>query len=133
MLAFALATLAGAAAAFVTGAVWYGALFGGAAAQLSSAYAGATMTGGEVAFEAARCLALAAALAVLIRWTGATGLGAALLLGLVAWAGFQAAGLAGAVAHEGYPLRLYLIHAGDALAKALLASLAIALVARWLA
>lgn len=130
MVAWIAATLAGDALAFVVGGVWYGALFGGGAASLSPAYADAAMGAGTVAVEVLRCLALAAALAVLLRWTGTASAGGALLLGLVAWAGFQAAGLTGAVAHEGYPLRLYLIHAGDALAKVLVASLAISTVAR---
>lgn len=45
------------------------------------------------------------------------------LLGFIVWAGFQAAGLAGAVVHEDDPCPLYAIHAGDALAKVLVASL----------
>ncbi len=119
--------LAGAVLAFVVGAIWYGLLFGGAAASLSPAYAeAATPQASTLAFEAFRCLGLAAALAVLIRWIGIESLSGSLLLALLVWAGFQAAGLAGAVVHEGYPAKLYAIHAGDALAKAVVASLSIA-------
>ncbi|TYB86064.1 DUF1761 domain-containing protein [Oceaniovalibus sp. ACAM 378] len=116
--------LAGAVLAFVVGALWYGLLFGGAAASLSPAYAeAATPQASTVAFEALRCLGVAAGLAILIRWTGIDSLSHALLLAFLVWAGFQAAGLAGAVVHEGYPAKLYAIHTGDALVKAVVVSL----------
>lgn len=44
-------------------------------------------------------------------------------LGLWVWVGFQAMLLLGAVLHEGMPIALYAIHAGDALSKTLLMSL----------
>ena len=126
---------AAAVLAFFIGALWYGMLFGSAAAALSPAYAQAAGTAPqawEIGFEALRCVALAVALAVLIRWTGVDRLSEALLLAHVVWAGFQAAGLAGAVVHEGYSARLYAIHTGDALVKAVAASLVItALTARF--
>lgn len=86
------------------------------------------MSGGVAAFEVIRCLALATALAILMHWTGTQTIGKALLLGLLVWAGFQAAGLAGAVVHEHYPAALYLVHTGDALAKALVASLTLVVI-----
>lgn len=118
------ATLGAALAAFVVGGVWYGLVFGRAAAALSPAYADpAAMSLRVVLFEGLRCLAMATALAVLVCWTGAGSIPQAMLLGFIVWAGFQAAGLAGAVVHEGYPFTLYTIHVGDALAKILVASL----------
>ena len=47
-------------------------------------------------------------------------------LAVLVWAGFQLGGFAGSVLHEGYPLRLYAIHMGDALLKAVVASFVIA-------
>lgn len=124
MLIWIAATLGAALAAFVVGGVWYGLLFGQAAATLSPAYADpAAMSLRVILLEGLRCLAMAAALAVLVCWTDAGSIPQAVLLGFIVWAGFQAAGLAGAVVHEGYPFALYTIHAGDALAKVLVASL----------
>lgn len=109
------------------GALWYGALFGRAAAALSPAYAeAAAPSAGIVAGELARGLALAVALAVLLAWTRAAGLGPVLGLALLVWAGIELPGFAGSVLHEGYPPRLYAIHMGDALAKAVVACLVIA-------
>lgn len=118
------AVLGATVAAFLVGGVWYGLLFGQAAAALNPAYADpAAMSLRVVLFEGLRCLAMAAALAVLVGWAGAGSIPQAMLLGFIVWAGFQAAGLAGAVVHEEYPFPLYAIHAGDALAKVLAASL----------
>lgn len=117
------ATIGAAVTAFLMGGFWYGFLFARQAAALSPAYAEvAAMSGMTVLFEFIRCLALATALAILIRWTGLQSVQHALVLALLVWAGFQAAGLAGAVLHEGYPASLYAIHAGDALVKALVAA-----------
>ena len=123
------ATTAAAVAAFFVGGLWYGLLFSRQLARLSSDYAdAAVMSGGVVAFEMIRCLALATGLAILVNWTGTQTIGTALLLGLLIWASFQAAGLAGAVIHERYPSALYMIHSGDALAKALVASLTLVII-----
>jgi Protein of unknown function (DUF1761) len=43
----------------------------------------------------------------------------AIYLGLAVWIGFQATSIVGSVTHEHYPLKLYAIHSGDALAKTL--------------
>jgi Protein of unknown function (DUF1761) len=40
-------------------------------------------------------------------------------VGLVVWLGFQAMAVLGSVLHEQYPLGLYAIHIGDALATTL--------------
>jgi hypothetical protein len=120
---------------FVIGAVWYGAVFGSAAAAINPAYTEAAGAGPQVsviAFEALRCVVLAATLAVFIRWTGVSSPSEALLLAIVVWAGFQVSGFAGGVLHESYPVRLYAIHMGDALVKVVAASLVItALTARF--
>ena len=109
------------------GAVWYGALFGGAAAALHPGYAvDAAPSAGVVAGEALRGLVLATGLAALIAWTGASGAWQVIGLAVLVWAGFQLGGFAGSVLHEGYPLRLYAIHMGDALLKAVVASFVIA-------
>ena len=60
---------------------------------------------------------LATALAYLINRLGIATLRDALVLAVVVWGGFQVAGLVGSVLHEGYPITLYAIHMGDALAK----------------
>jgi Protein of unknown function (DUF1761) len=48
-----------------------------------------------------------------VNWPGA------IYLGLAVWIGFQATSIVGSVIHEHYPLKLYAIHSGDALAKTL--------------
>ena len=133
MIPWAIAVTSGAFLAFIVGALWYGALFGTTAAAISPAYANAAPSSTTIVFELLRCVVLALALAFLVNRTGVNTFGSAVLLGLVVWAGFQAAGLAGAVVHEGYPFRLYLIHTGDALMKAIVASVTIFLAHRWLA
>ena len=78
-----------------------------------------------MALEFARCLIAAAALAYLINQLGIASLRGGLVLAIVIWGGFQLAGLAGSVLHEGYPAKLYAIHMGDALAKVAASSLII--------
>jgi hypothetical protein len=46
----------------------------------------------------------------------------ALKLALVVWGGFQLSMIFGSVLHENYPVALFVIHAGDALAKSLVMS-----------
>ena len=60
---------------------------------------------------------MASALAYLINRLGISTLRDALVLAAVVWGGFQLAGLVGSVLHEQYPIKLYAIHMGDALAK----------------
>lgn len=112
---------------FVIGAIWYGALFGAVAATLHPSYVdAATPSPGVIGGELLRCLLLAGAWAVLIAWTGASGFRQVIALAVFVWAGFQLTGFAGGVLHEGYPPRLYAIHMGDALVKAIVATLVIA-------
>ena len=111
---------------FFIGAAWYGALFGEAYSALRpGGGSDAAGTAAVMAMEFARCLIAAAALAYLINGLGITNLGGALVLAVVVWFGFQLAGLAGSVLHEGYSAKLYAIHMGDALAKVVANSLII--------
>jgi Protein of unknown function (DUF1761) len=74
----------------------------------------------KFAAEVLRCLVLAAVVAGLASqidvddWTGG------LLLGLVLWVGFPLVLWTGAVIHEGTPIKLAALHAGDWLVKLLL-------------
>jgi Protein of unknown function (DUF1761) len=111
-----------AVAALVVSSVWYIALgdvylellqgIDSPAAQADPSVAAAV---GQVV----RNLVVASALAYLLRrlqvgtWAGALG------VGLVVWLGFQAMAVLGSVLHEQYPLGLYAIHVGDALATTL--------------
>jgi hypothetical protein len=105
---------------FVIGFMWYGFLFGTAYAALRPGYSGAiadTTSAAVIVLEFARCLIVATALAYLVHRLGIVTLRDAVVLAVVVWAGFQLAGLVGSVLHEGYPVKLYAIHMGDALAK----------------
>ena len=107
---------------FCIGAAWYSLLFGAALASLRSgnhpAIDGRPAAAVMLA-EFGRCLIVAAAMAYLINRTGTVSWGDALTLAAVVWGGFQLFGLVGSVLHEGYPAKLYAIHMGDALVKAL--------------
>jgi hypothetical protein len=118
------AVLVTAAVTLVSSAVYY-ILLGGVWASLRGLDPStASPPGpGEIAGQYVRNFVVALALAVLLKWVGATTLPAALRLGAVVWFGFQAMAIAGAVLHEGYPLGLYLLHAGDALMTTLLMAL----------
>ena len=105
---------------FVIGFLWYSVLFGADYAALRPGYAGeiaARPSAVVVVMEFIRCLIVASALAYLINRLGISTLREALVLAVVVWGGFQVAGLVGSVLHEGYPIKLYAIHMGDALAK----------------
>jgi hypothetical protein len=105
---------------FVIGFLWYSVLFGTAYAALRPGNVeegAATPSAVVMALEFARCLIVATALAYLINRLGIASLPEALVLAVVVWGGFQLVGLVGSVLHEGYPIKLYAIHMGDALAK----------------
>ena len=110
------AIVAAAVAAFVIGAIWNG-LFAGVLAAARPAGMGPAMAPWQLAAEGLRVLVVALAFALVLRTAEVTGPGGALGLGLLVWLGFQAMLLAGAVIWEGLPLRVYAVHAGDALAK----------------
>lgn len=112
-----------AAAAFVVGVAWY-IVFGAAYMELRgmdpSTIANQKVPAGELLGEFVRYLVVAYALAHFVARLEVTGWKGAVQLGLWIWVGFQATLLVGAVIHEGMPLKLYAIHAGDALVKVLL-------------
>ncbi|WP_372673117.1 DUF1761 domain-containing protein [Amycolatopsis kentuckyensis] len=107
-----LAVLVASVAAFVVSSVWY-TLFGKVWAQLSAAGAAAKPSPWRMGAEFGRTLALVVVFAVLAAATSWPLLGLAALV----WAGFPVVILAGSVLHEGVPVRLAALHAGDWLAK----------------
>jgi hypothetical protein len=119
-----LAMLVAAVVAFVMGGLWYSPLlFGKAWAKLrgidSPRAAGAQMRPPEILAEFVRGLIVAVVLAGFVVHLGVVNLVGAIYLALAVWIGFQATSIVGSVIHEHYPLKLYAIHAGDALAKTL--------------
>ena len=66
--------------------------------------------------EFGRCLLITVVLAASMPRVGVNTMQTAVMFGLVMWVIIYAA-LAGSVLHEGYPWRVYAIHAGDGLAK----------------
>jgi Protein of unknown function (DUF1761) len=112
------AIVVAAVAAFVASVVWY-ALFGNAMTELREADPAAADSGTSVwtvLFVVAQSLVVAFMLAYfvsrlgIVDWQGAVGVGA------LVWV-FPAAILLGSVVHEGVPLMLAAIHAGDWLVK----------------
>ena len=116
------AIVVAAVAAFVASVVWY-ALFGNAMTELREADQTAAADSGTsvwtVLFVVAQSLVVAFMMAYfvsrlgIVDWQGAVGVGA------LVWV-FPAAILLGSVVHEGVPLMLAAIHAGDWLVKLLL-------------
>lgn len=104
-------------AAFICSAIYYGAVVGSYWRELSGlAAAGRDATEPWQAIaQLVRNLAVASALAYVLRRTNAVGLWPSLRVALVLWFGFQAMAIAGSVIHEQYPLALYGIHVLDAL------------------
>jgi hypothetical protein len=119
-------------ACFLVGALWYSPLvFGNAYLALRGFEAGATLAAspppGELIAEIVRCLVTAYAFAYFILRLGIDSVAGAVKLALLVWIGFQGFVLAGSVIHEGYPVPLFAIHAGDALVKAMLSCVMLAL------
>ncbi len=117
---------------FLVGALWYSPLlFGNAYLALrgieSSATSAATPPPGELIAEIIRCFVVAYAFAFFILRLGIDSVKGALKLALVVWIGFQGFVLIGSVIHEGYPVNLFAIHAGDALVKAITSCVILAL------
>jgi hypothetical protein len=77
----------------------------------------------QIGAQLLRDLVVTYVLARMIILTGRSGIVGALGLALWIWLGFQAMAIAGSVIHEGYAWRLYALHVGDALMKAIIASL----------
>jgi hypothetical protein len=112
-----LAIVVAAGAAFVASAVWY-TVFGKAMMELSRA----ADTGASVwtmLFVIAQSLIIAFMVAYFVSRVGITDYAGAAGLGALLWI-FPAAILLGSVVHEGVPLALAAIHAGDWLVKLLL-------------
>jgi hypothetical protein len=110
------AVLVASVAAFVVSSVWYTA-FGGVWARLSPAGAAARPSPWRMGAEFGRTLVLVTVFALLASAVGVDGVGRALGLALLAWAGFPVVILAGSVLHERVPVRLAALHAGDWLVK----------------
>ena len=98
-------------AAFLTGGAYYTVL---------GPQTDASMVPWRLAVEVLRCLVLAAVVAGLASQIGIDVWTGGLRLGLVLWIGFPFVLWTGAVIHEGTPVRLAALHAGDWLVKLVL-------------
>ena len=115
------AVLGAAVLAFVIGGLWYSPLlFGRAYLTLrgldAAAARDAAMPVGEMVGEFGRWLLITVVLAASMARVGVNTMQTTVTFGLAMWVIIYAA-LAGSVLHEGYPWRVYAIHAGDGLAK----------------
>lgn len=117
-----LAIAVAAVVAFVASAAWY-TVFGNAMANLSGAEPAAGSDTGTpvwtILFVIAQSLVVAFMIAYLVSRLGIVGWEGAVGFGALIWI-FPAAILLGSVVHEGVPLMLAGIHAGDWLVKLLL-------------
>jgi hypothetical protein len=119
--------------AFVLGSVWNSpALFGRTRVALlegdAARKAAERPSPWMIVAELARCLLLASTVGIFVEWLGIDDALHAVLFGLLAWLGFQAVLLSGGLVWESMPPRLYLIHARDALQKAIVLPLLFALI-----
>ena len=117
---------------FLVGALWYSPLlFGNTYSALRgiepSATTAATPPPGELIAEIVRCFVLAYTFAHFILRLGIDSVKGALTFALQVWLGFEGFVLIGSVVHEGYPVNLFAIHAGDALVKAIIGCVILAL------
>jgi Protein of unknown function (DUF1761) len=115
------AIVVAAVAAFVASVVWY-ALFGNAMTELRESSPAAADSGTSVwtvLFVVAQSLVVAFMVAYFVSRLGIVGWQGAVGVGALVWV-FPAAILLGSVVHEGVPLMLAAIHAGDWLVKLLL-------------
>ncbi|MGH7528149.1 MAG: DUF1761 domain-containing protein [Gemmatimonadales bacterium] len=127
-----LAVVVAAVVSFLVGALWYSPLlFGNAYLALrgieSATTTAATPPPSELIAEFIRCLIVAYTFAHFIRRLGIDSVKSALELAFLVWIGFQGFVLIGSVIHEGYPVNLFAIHAGDALVKAITSCVILAL------
>jgi hypothetical protein len=83
----------------------------------------------KILLELARSLVVATVIAGLARYAGLTGMGPAVVLGLVLWLGFPAMLLTGSMMWEKTPAVTAALHAGDWLIKIVVTS---AIVGAWL-
>jgi predicted Co/Zn/Cd cation transporter (cation efflux family) len=112
-----LAIVVAAVAAFVASAVWYTAFANPMANLSDSAESGTPVW--TMLFVIAQSLVVAFMIAYVASHLGIASLSGAVGLGALLWV-FPAAILLGSVVHEGVPLALASIHAGDWLAKLIL-------------
>jgi Protein of unknown function (DUF1761) len=116
-----LAVLVAGVAMLVIGGVYYGLLGSHVAAV------GEPRPGWQVpVVELLRGLVLAAVVAGLAAYAGIGTAAGGLVLGLVLWVGFPTVLWTGAVFHERVPVRQAAVHAGDWLAKLLVAGVIVA-------
>jgi hypothetical protein len=114
-----LAIVVAAVAAFVASAVWYTAFANPMANLSDSAEAASGTPVWTMLFVIAQSLVVAFMIAYFASHLGIASLSGAVGLGALLWV-FPAAILLGSVVHEGVPLALASIHAGDWLAKLIL-------------
>ena len=93
----------------------------------SSATSAAAPPLGELIAEIVRCFVVAYTFAYFIQRLGIDSVEGALTFALQVWIGFQGFVLIGSVIHEGYAVKLFAIHAGDALVKAITSCVILAL------
>jgi len=93
----------------------------------SSSTSAATPPPSELIAEIVRCFVVAYTFAYFIARLGIDSMKGALVFALVVWIGFQGFVLVGSMIHEGYPVKLFAIHAGDALVKAISSCVILAL------
>jgi hypothetical protein len=118
------AVIVAAVVAFVMGGLWYSPLLFGKVwlklRGMNSVDTTATeMRPAEILAEFVRGLIVAIVLAGFVVHLGVVNWVGAIYLGLAVWIGFQATSVVGSVIHEHYPVKLFAIHSGDALAKTL--------------
>lgn len=114
-----LVLIVAAVAAFVASAVWY-TVFANPTTNLSNtASDGSGTSAWTMLFVIAQSLIVALMIAYFVSHLGITSLAGAVGLGALLWI-FPAAILLGSVVHEGVPLALASIHAGDWLVKLIL-------------
>lgn len=116
-------------AAFIEGSLWNSPfLFGSMRLQLAGIDPDVTISPIQPAMELLRCLSVSLSLAILIKLVGPDSLLSALAISVLIWFGFQATLLFGGIVWENMPIRLYIIHTGDALVKIMLVT---AILFRW--
>jgi hypothetical protein len=107
---------------FLAGGLWYSPLlFGNTYMELRGIQSnGAGIRPSELIAEIIRCFVLSYTFAYFILRLGIDSVKGALRFAFLVWIGFQAFVLIGSVIHEAYSIKLFLIHAGDALLKAVI-------------
>jgi hypothetical protein len=118
-----------AGAAFVTSAAWYTAFAEPYAQLLGPTDAGPSPIA-TTAIELGRSIAISAVLALLVRRLDTTRVRDGAGIAVLAWAAFPATLMLGSVVHDGVPVALAAIHAGDWLVKLLVVTIILAILQR---